>query len=405
MTSTLSLDLRPGSGLGIFELGTTLWTVLDLLRQHTTLFPRVDVKFDDSVVDAPVLLHVPPHLDLLFSARDQRLRVVAARRLREPAPPLQLLYRGTVLSSVSVNTSATPHQRAGGPGRGERAQDVVLRRADISNHFGPTYAGDGLIYPGVSFLFDEDGPGGASTTAGKAEDRQREVRRVVVTQAKEEEGAEVAPDLLGHDEVRECPAMLGGLRRAIIRVHDGVILQFYPSTASPVHVRLGYTTAQDLTVDLGSPLRVYYKEDDRMAIHSRNKTPEAVEDGYFYNYFQHGIDFLINGTTHIVQKIILHTNIPGTPMFQRYNRCPWEIEGEPEDEEDDSPPRVKFSEKLDVISRFLNRGSREVVPSMQVDRTEDDRLTLLNSTTRLVGFDGVVLEATESALVVAVTLF
>lgn len=29
----------------------------------------------------------------------------------------------------------------------------------------------------------------------------------------------------------------------------------------------------------------------------------------FYNYFQHGIDFLISGTTHTVRKIILHTNI------------------------------------------------------------------------------------------------
>jgi len=380
--------------------------VLDLLRQHTTLFPRVDVKFDDGVADAPVLLHVAPHLDLLFSARHQRLRVVAARRLREPAPPLQLLYRGAVLSSVSASASAS-QQRPVGAGSRRGSEDVVLRRADISTHFGPTYAGDGLAYPGVSFLFDEDGPGGGGTGTGKAEDRQREVRRVVVAQAREDEGAEgmLGPDLLGDDEVRECPAMAGGLRSAIVRVHDGVILHFYPSSSRPVHVRLGYTTAQDLTVDLGPPLRVYYKEDDRMAIHSRNKTPEAVEDGYFYNYFQHGIDFLVNGTTHIVQKIILHTNIPGTPMFQRYHRCPWEIEGEPEDEEDDAPPRVKFNEKLDLISRFLNRGSREVVPSMQVDRTEDDRLTLPSSTTRLVGFDGVVLEATESALVVTVTLF
>ena len=29
----------------------------------------------------------------------------------------------------------------------------------------------------------------------------------------------------------------------------------------------------------------------------------------FYNYFQHGIDFLISGVTHTVRKIILHTNI------------------------------------------------------------------------------------------------
>lgn len=50
-------------------------------------------------------------------------------------------------------------------------------------------------------------------------------------------------------------------------------------------------------------------------------------------------------------------------MFQRYQRCPWEVQGEPEDEEDgwshlniafflaynivtDSPPRVRFFEKV-----------------------------------------------------------
>lgn len=50
-------------------------------------------------------------------------------------------------------------------------------------------------------------------------------------------------------------------------------------------------------------------------------------------------------------------------MFQRYQRCPWEIEGKPEDEEDgmwhlvlvsltvpdghiDAPPRVTFSDKV-----------------------------------------------------------
>jgi hypothetical protein len=29
----------------------------------------------------------------------------------------------------------------------------------------------------------------------------------------------------------------------------------------------------------------------------------------FYNYFQHGVDFLVSGTTHTVRKIILHSNI------------------------------------------------------------------------------------------------
>jgi len=92
-------------------------------------------------------------------------------------------------------------------------------------------------------------------------------------------------------------------------------------------------------------------------------------------------------------------------MFQRHQRCPWEIEGEPEDEEDDTPPKVDFGDKYDIVSRFLSRVSREQLPSMQLDRADDDRLTLPNATTRLVGFDGIVLEVTETAQVTSVILF
>ena len=88
------------------------------------------------------------------------------------------------------------------------------------------------------------------------------------------------------------------------------------------------------------------------------------------------MDFLISGSTHKVKKIILHSNVvsrnvdtlyhadsisqPGSPAFQRYMRCPWEIQGSPEDDDDgllhpidvmhelncvhitDSPPHAKF---------------------------------------------------------------
>ena len=95
-----------------------------------------------------------------------------------------------------------------------------------------------------------------------------------------------------------------------------------------MHVRLGVTTAQDLLSDLGPPLRTFYKEDDRMAIHARGHTedespePSCTSSAFlvlpymtqrrssdFYNYFQHGIDFLLSDHTHIVKKIILHSNV------------------------------------------------------------------------------------------------
>ena len=104
-------------------------------------------------------------------------------------------------------------------------------------------------------------------------------------------------------------------------------LHFYPSTTPAVHVRLG-NTAEDLNCDLGPPLRVYYKEDDRMTIHASspssdegkemdckfsnvisNKGIFQIFDADFYNYFQLGLDFLISGSTHKVKKIILHSNV------------------------------------------------------------------------------------------------
>ena len=58
---------------------------------------------------------------------------------------------------------------------------------------------------------------------------------------------------------------------------------------------------------------------------SQRKSPTVCHPNYhypilkglldFYNYFQHGIDFLISGRTHKVKKIILHSNLVGTCVF------------------------------------------------------------------------------------------
>jgi len=142
-----------------------------------------------------------------------------------------------------------------------------------------------------------------------------------------------------------------------------------------------------------------------MTIHSTEQADDTEGSAdYFYNYFQHGLDFLISGQTHTVRKIILHTNVPGTPLFQRYKRCPWELEANPEDDEDVTPPRKHFYEKFETISRFLS--PRNIPPSMLLDRTdEDDGITLPSSSTRLYGYDGIVLEVSEASQVVTVMLF
>lgn len=342
MFSDLDLDLRPGTGAGAFTIGQSLWTVLNYLRERSQLFNQVDVKYDPDATASPVVVHVRPHLDLLFSPAHQRLHTIAIRQLQD-SPPLTVRYKGSALSAPGSD----------------------FRRKDASIAFGPTYEGDDLRYPGVRFCF-ASGDTAISPTSG---DRERRVQRILVTQADADPNAGPRDPL---SEVLPCAAMNGELAEAVARVHDGVTLRFWPDLHDAIRVRIGVTTAQDLVLDLGEPLRTFYKEDDRMSIHARERgDEEVVEPACAYQQICHEMYF---SRLTLVRKISTITfsmastsssptgrtssrrsyctptsyvshilcppcsadswSQPGSPLFQRYQRCPWQIEGKPEDDED-----------------------------------------------------------------------
>lgn len=171
--------------------GISLWTLLDTLRRHPDVYPKVDVKYDpDASATTPIIVHIRPHLDLLFSGKHQRLHTICIRRLRDPNPPVTVQYNNTVLSSPQT----------------------VLHRVDVSKVFGPTYPGDELRYPGIWFSFDEERIG-EGLTAAHAGDRKQEVKRIIVSQI-ESEGK--PNDVL--DEVVDAPIMVGDLARAVVKV-------------------------------------------------------------------------------------------------------------------------------------------------------------------------------------------
>lgn len=62
-----------------------------------------------------------------------------------------------------------------------------------------------------------------------------------------------------------------------MQIHEGVTLHFYPKGSDSLCIRIGKTTAQDLNVELGPPLRVHYREDDRMSIHSSTEAQSETK--------------------------------------------------------------------------------------------------------------------------------
>lgn len=175
----------------VFRAGTSLWTLLDTLRRHPAAYPQIDVKYDpDASATTPIVVHIRPHLDLLFSGKHQRLHTICIRKLRDPNPPVRVQYKDSVLSS----------------------SDEILRRVGVGKVFGPTYPGDELRYPGIWFSFDDDILGEGLKVA-HAGDRMQEVKRIIISQI-ETEGK--IHDAL--DEVNECPIMVGDLARAVAKV-------------------------------------------------------------------------------------------------------------------------------------------------------------------------------------------
>lgn len=168
--------------------------MLDLLRGMQHMFPQVDIKYDpDTSSITPIILYLRPHIDLLFSGYHQRLHTICLRKLRDPNPLVTLRYKDTVLSSA----------------------EEILIKVGVSRTFGPTYPGDDLRYPGVSFSFEEDVISeGLKTVSKHSEDRVQEVKRIIVGQ-KGVDGQE--GDAL--DEVAECPVMFGDISRAIVKVN------------------------------------------------------------------------------------------------------------------------------------------------------------------------------------------
>lgn len=146
-------------------------------------FPQVDVKYDLDSPTTPIILHIRPHIDLLFSQYHQRLHTIVLRRLRD-VPPVTLRYKNAVILSP----------------------EHVLKRVDVSRTFGPTYEGDDLRYPGVWFSFEEGGQ-----HVGQHDDRMQEIKSITVCQDNGQKR-----DAL--EEVLECPVMCGDIASAIVKV-------------------------------------------------------------------------------------------------------------------------------------------------------------------------------------------
>ncbi|BGP18252.1 hypothetical protein JCM10213v2_006310 [Rhodosporidiobolus nylandii] len=296
MTSHTPLDLAPGVSLGPFALGSMLFNVLNHVRTYRDAYPHAKVAWDE-----------------------ERLARIEVGGME---PGSWVSYRGRPLQGEGD----------------EEGEDVVkvVRRA-----LGPTYGssqGEGreemLAYPGVAFGVVA-GPSGSTLS------------RIILTPLPSPAGVEVSSAWL-HPILPPSPAAANGdLRLAEIYLdsqnrHTRTLLHFYSSEneepISPLELVIGRTTSEDLLCELGGAIRTFWKEDDRMSIHTASLHSSPSSDlspnPYFLSYPHLGLTLLLSSSpsssipAHALLKIILHSNLPGEVNFGRTARCLWELRRE-----------------------------------------------------------------------------
>jgi len=160
------------------------------------------------------------------------------------------------------------------------------------------------------------------------------------------------------------------------------------------------STTQDVLSILGSPSRVFFKEEDKMKIHSSSYEGLGCAD-YFYNYFNIGMDILFDIRTHVVKKFILHTNFPTHFEFNQYVKCNFRIydtsNGKEEEEKDKNQlitPNTKWTE----VQKILGSAGKPVVNN-RGSNTNPFGATLF------YGYSDIIFEVMKNDHVASVCLF
>ncbi|KAG0570370.1 hypothetical protein KC19_6G157100 [Ceratodon purpureus] len=397
----LTLDLRPGAGLGAFNLGMPVCEALAYVEQHKSLFDVVHVKYNDEEIVKRESVQEPLQMDLVlsfpehgfhlrFESRSQRLRLIEVY-------DVQRLHMRYATSSI------------GGP-------NTAATFVAVYALFGPTFPGTynmkrciyTLFYPGLSFAF----PIPAQYTEC-CQHREAELplefpdgttpvmSRVCIYDSAVGGGVGVGAPL----KIALPPQLPPG-SLYMEEVHAKLAEELW-FTGGGQHLPFG-ASPQDVWAELGRPCGIHQKQVDPMVIHSASdpRPRTALCGDYFYNYFTRGIDILFDGQNHRIKKFVLHTNFPGHTDFNCYIKCNFFIHVPPSDGEEIDKAAytgglqrcITADTKWSEVQGILGDGGRAAIQTQ-------GSVSNPFGPTFVYGYRNIALEVMKNGHIATVTLF
>jgi len=373
MAGAPTWPVEPAQRVGAFHLGMGVNEALGVVQRMGSL-DKAEFSFDEQrPFDCDLSLKMPSlGLQFCFDGFQQDLRLISVC-LQQTA--------GADSSCAAQEDAGMDDRRSSGSADEEDISSMlptlsysgrvfagVQRPApclsDVYAMFGPTWIGDFqqgehaayfLRYPGVAFEFPLPRDMVDSLAARGEHPMQLPGRAPPVVQRLWVFAADSPSFLMPVSAIPDLP------EAAIVRPAKGVELHGRM-------LRFG-SMPQDVFSDFGPPEQVCVKDVDAVRIHSSRPSPaRPLGPDYYYNYFHLGIDVLFDGHTHLLKKVILHTNPPTHELFSRYSRCFFQL---PLDLPPGSPlRRPKEAENLDALAEEWRLPCAAVLePPRSLDET------------------------------------
>ncbi|KAG0763936.1 hypothetical protein G6F57_005855 [Rhizopus arrhizus] len=438
----IELVIIPGRSLGPFKLGSSLWDNLNFLLDKSQFFPSVELKYSqEEPLEYDFIVALPNSgLNLRYDGSLQRLKSIECYDPSKglaftfPIPTKhQDLYKSSTDLPLEFPDGTTPI-----------ASKVVL--------YSNSNTWQEASVPSLPKVIAESN---ASTSIKYGKLERREVESVI---AKPTKGVTLVFPAANHIGTRDNNA--NSHHDTINAESDNIINPDNSNNTTntfihnrTVFIHLNVSTPQDILAELGKPSRIFYKEEDKMKIHSvndHNSTLHASQHhpfelntndatvaattllddkgiqptDYFFNYFYLGIDILMDGALHVCKKIILHGNIPGHYDFQKYKRCPFQIQFSKKknkknklnnasllvDVEDDNEEIITADMKISTMQERIpwdcSNTIKEDGPKKPVILTRGSSEQNPFGSTYLTGYDeGIVMEVMKNGYVPTVVLF
>lgn len=310
-----------------FILGMPLPQIIHIIRQQVEEIKSVTLVYSDqNPIDKDICLYLPQDgITLVFDCTTQRLRTIEIYDLSK----VMLMYSDRPFCSPQIQpTLAMINQTFGAtvPGVYNSEQHLLtINYRGISFHFNLAFQQIHSEKFGLeSIQLKPDTPSPVLSNIHIFSGETLSSSPVPVIATKFLSGAVHAARV----EALWTKGRLQGLAFYLNREYTNITSSISETQAQEVVLKKVFFNdkLQDVLSALGSPSKIFYKDEDKMRIHSMKKTLHSrKQSDFFCNYFSLGVDILCDAKTSRVKKFILHTNFPGHYNFDLYTRCPFSI--------------------------------------------------------------------------------